>query len=246
MLSAQARRSGRSARRVRPDLPMSGRVITAGKAGPGPQLSSSTKMALGTYVRAVSMNTTQWIAVASVAAVLVSALAIAATLKGVRDQLRVTVFLTYTERYAQVMNDVPFEARRPGSEYQLSSRPPEEQARVLSAFREYFNLCSEEIWLHERHRIDRATWLIWKRGMQQVARFPPFQDAWEFLASEYEYYGPFSRICNEGTVSVHSQWRSNPHASRTAISRPPSMERIATCLGPLGKRSLRTRRDCCS
>lgn len=52
------------------------------------------------------MNTTQWIASASVAAVVISALAIAAALKGVRDQLRVTIFLTYTERYSKIMNEV--------------------------------------------------------------------------------------------------------------------------------------------
>jgi hypothetical protein len=33
-------------------------------------------------------------------------LAIAAALKGVRDQLRVTIFLTYTEQYSKVMNEV--------------------------------------------------------------------------------------------------------------------------------------------
>ena len=54
------------------------------------------------------MNTTQWIACASVAAVVVSGLAIAAALKGVRDQLRVMIFLTCTERYSKVMNEVPF------------------------------------------------------------------------------------------------------------------------------------------
>jgi hypothetical protein len=90
----------------------------------------------------------------------------------VLDQLRVTVFITYTDRYAKVMNKVPFEAREPGSNYRLASRPEDERIRVLGAFREYFNLCSEEIWLHEHHRIDRATWNVWKRGMQQVARFP--------------------------------------------------------------------------
>ncbi len=146
------------------------------------------------------MTTTQWIALASVAAVVVSALAIAVALKGVRDQLRVTVFLTYTERYSKVMNGVPFEARRPGSDYQLDSRHAEEKARVLSAFREYFNLCSEEMWLREHRRIDRATWQIWERGMQQVARFPSFREAWEFLASEYAYYGRFQKFVTEGLL----------------------------------------------
>jgi hypothetical protein len=154
------------------------------------------------------MNTTQWIALASVATVLVSALAIAATLKAVCDQLRVTVFLTYTERYAKVMNGVPFDARRPGSEYQLNSRPSEEQARVLSAFREYFNLCSEEMWLQEHRRIDRATWRIWERGMRQVAQFPPFREAWLFLASEYEYYDRFHEFVTKELLQPPSASRS--------------------------------------
>ena len=62
------------------------------------------------------MTTTQWIAIASLATVIVSALAIAAGLKGVRDQMRITVFLTYTERYAKIMRDMPFEAREPGAD----------------------------------------------------------------------------------------------------------------------------------
>ncbi|HLQ56111.1 MAG TPA: hypothetical protein VK162_17805 [Streptosporangiaceae bacterium] len=114
-----------------------------------------------------------------------------AGLKGVRDQLRVTVFLTYTERYAKVMDGVPFDARRPGSGYRLDSQPADERDRVLGAFREYFNLCAEEMWLHEHRRIDQATWRVWECGMQQVARFPSSQEAWEFLFSEYAYYGEF-------------------------------------------------------
>lgn len=156
------------------------------------------------------MTATQWITVASVAAVVVSALAIVAALKGVRDQLRVTVFLTYTERYSKVMNGVPFDARRPGSDYNLDSRPSEEQARVLSAFRDYLNLCSEEMWLREQRRIDKATWSVWERGMRQVARFPSFREVWGLLACEYACYERFQKFvaeelleCAADSVGVH-------------------------------------------
>lgn len=137
------------------------------------------------------MTTDQWIAVASIAAVVVAAIAIVAALKGVRDQLQVTVFLTYTDRYAKAMHDLPFEARRPGSEYRIAVLPVNERASVLSAYREYFNICSEEIWLHQRRRIDHATWAVWEKGMQQVARFPCFIEAWESLSFEYEYFDAF-------------------------------------------------------
>ena len=90
------------------------------------------------------MTTTQWITVATVATVLVSALAIVAGLKSVRDQLRVTIFLDYTKRYGKIMKDMPYEAREPGSGYRLASQSKDERRRVLAVFREYLNICSEE------------------------------------------------------------------------------------------------------
>lgn len=137
------------------------------------------------------MTATQWITIASLAAVVVSAVAIVAGLKSVRDQLRIAVFLDYTKRYGTIMADMPYEAREPGSDYRLASQPREERYRVLAIFREYLNLCSEEKWLHDHHRIDHPTWGIWKCGMQDVARFPSFSDAWEILRPEYEAYGDF-------------------------------------------------------
>lgn len=137
------------------------------------------------------MNATQWIVLISAAAVAVSAVAIVAGLKGVRDQMRVTVFLEYTERYAQIMKNMPHEAREPGSGYQLASQSSEERLRVLAVFREYLNLCSEEKWLHDQRRIDNPTWKIWECGMQDVARFPPFPEAWSVLKSEYDGYPDF-------------------------------------------------------
>jgi len=166
------------------------------------------------------MSTAQWAAVASVAAVVVSAFAIVFALMGVRDQLRVTVFLTYTERYAKIMNRVPFEARRPGVEYEMSSRPEEERKEILIAFREYFNLCSEEMWLHDHRRIDHATWRVWERGIRQVAQFPVFREAWEFLASEYDYYERFQKFVTEiifqNTVSAGTVHETEPASEPTA------------------------------
>jgi hypothetical protein len=143
------------------------------------------------------MTATQLITIASVAAVVVSALAIAVGLKSVRDQLRVTVFLTYTDRYARIMKAIPFEARQPGSSYRLASRPDGERIRVLSAFREYFNLCSEEKWLYEHRKIDRATWDMWVNSMQIVALFPCFPEAWQALGFEYDCYNEFQDFVAE-------------------------------------------------
>jgi hypothetical protein len=140
------------------------------------------------------MTATEWITIASLATVLLSALAILTGLKSVRDQLRITIFLEYTERYSKIMQDMPYQARQPGSGFRLASQPEDERYRVLAVFREYLNLCSEEDWLHACGRIDHPTWNIWKYGMQDVARFPCFREAWQALAHEYDGYKSFQEL----------------------------------------------------
>ena len=147
------------------------------------------------------MTATQWIVIASLAAVVVSAVAIVAGLKGVRDQMRVTVFLEYTERYAKIMQSMPYAAREPGSGYRLAAQSEEERRRVLTVFREYLNLCSEEKWLRDRKRIDGPTWKIWEQGMLDVARFPPFREAWTLLEPEYSGYREFQLFITQALLS---------------------------------------------
>jgi hypothetical protein len=150
--------------------------------------------------RGETMTAAQWITVASLAAVFVSALAIVAGLKSVRDQLRVAIFLEYTKRYARIMQNMPFEAREPGGHYRLASQSKDERHRILTVFREYLNMCSEEWWLHNQSRIDKATWEIWKRGMQDTASFPFFRDAWEELRSEYRAYTDFQNFVSSNLL----------------------------------------------
>jgi hypothetical protein len=90
------------------------------------------------------------------------------------------------------MQHMPFEAREPGGHYRLASQSKDERHRILAAFREALKMCSEKWRLHDRSRIDEATWEIWKRGMQDTASFPFFRDAREEeLRSEYRAYTDF-------------------------------------------------------
>jgi hypothetical protein len=72
---------------------------------------------------------------------------------------------------------------------------------VLAVFREYLNLCSEEKWLHDQKRIDNPTWKIWKFGMRDVTRFPPFREAWSQLEPEYDAYQDFQEFVNQTLLS---------------------------------------------
>jgi hypothetical protein len=89
---------------------------------------------------------------------------------------------------------MPFEARTPGSGYDLDKVPPGEREEVLRVFRDYFNLCSEELWLASSGRIDKGTWELWSTGIAQVAEFPSFALAWGVLREEYVVYAEFRRF----------------------------------------------------
>jgi hypothetical protein len=151
------------------------------------------------------MTIDRWIAAvaaaAGIGAVIVSLIAIRAALMGVRDQLKTAVFIAYTERYSRVMAQLPFEARSPGSGYRLDDVPEAERTVVLSAFREYFNLCSEEWWLKSNQRIDNATWQVWELGMKEVARLPCFAEAWQGLCEEYASFDQFRGFMNGMAVT---------------------------------------------
>jgi hypothetical protein len=128
----------------------------------------------------------------------------------VRDQLRTATFLAYTERYGKIMAQVPYAARRPGSDYRFDKVAMQERIDVLSAFRDYFNLCSEELFLHSIGRIDRKTWQIWRLGIKQVMEFPCYEEIWKELGPEYEYYRDFVCFMTDLRVATHKLQDAHP------------------------------------
>ena len=131
------------------------------------------------------------VAWATVALVLATALLVWVTLKGIREQLWLMTFSEYTRRYAEIMDVLPFEARRPGGHFDPAALSAAEREKMLGAMRRYLNLCSEEQYLRNRNRIDPETWEIWRTGIRDTVRLPLFKFAWEVLRPEYDYYSDF-------------------------------------------------------
>ena len=95
------------------------------------------------------------------------------------------------------MAKLPSAARKPGGPYHLKGLPADDLLEVVSVFRDYFNMCSEEMWLHSVGRIDSATWQIWRAGMKEGARTPAFAEAWQTLRDEYHYYPKFRSFMDD-------------------------------------------------
>jgi hypothetical protein len=137
------------------------------------------------------------VAAATFALVLVTALLALVTLKGIREQLWLMTFAEYTRRYSEIMDDLPFEARRPGGNFDLGALPVNERQRALGAMRRYLNLCSEELYLHQRRKVDDETWSIWVTGIRDTVRLPCFQHAWSLLRPEYDFYADFCSFMDD-------------------------------------------------
>jgi hypothetical protein len=134
------------------------------------------------------MSAETLVAIAELAAVVVGITAILVTLRAVRDQLWIQTFTEYTGRYAEIWDDLPSEARVPGSDFDLDVLPTAERGRLLNTVRGYLNLCSEEFWLYKKRKIDPETWGIWKVGIADNVRLPWFRSSWKELKSEYNSF----------------------------------------------------------
>lgn len=148
------------------------------------------------------MGADYWVALATLALVGATAFAGVASLRGVRDQLWLITFSEYTRRYSEIMDGLPYEARRPGGDFDLKKLAEGERERVLATARRYLNLCSEELYLNKRGALDDGTWEIWRTGIADTARMPFFRDAWELLRQEYDYYGDFHAMVDDLLVKA--------------------------------------------
>jgi hypothetical protein len=142
------------------------------------------------------MTTSEWLLAANVAAVLVAGITIIVAVRGVGDQLRMSTFLAYTERYSTIMKDMPFEARQWGGHYLFVDHAGERDL-VLRVFRDYLNMCYEEKWLVDEKRIDKKLWGNWTDSIKDSMRFPCFPEAWQVLRPEYVNFDVFVEFIDE-------------------------------------------------
>ena len=138
-----------------------------------------------------------------VASFAVATAAVFFAVSGVRNQLRLQTFSEYTRRYGEIFSSLSSAARDPHSDFALESLDAEERDRHLNVARAYFNLCSEEFYLHKRRRIDRDTWVIWCRGMRDTMRSNWLRTTWKALRDEYIYVDEFADFFDE-RIGAHA------------------------------------------
>jgi len=113
-----------------------------------------------------------------------------------RNQLRLQVFLEYTRRFDEI--EFP-----EGAFVEPWPRLTKKRARKAErAFRKYFDLCSQEWWLHQSGKIESRVWEVWARGMSDIVATAGGRHAWQTIRPEYQNVFPgFASFIDEFLVS---------------------------------------------
>jgi len=105
-------------------------------------------------------------------------------------QMSAQLFLVYTQRYEEIMQAFPSDARH--SRLDMSGAPPEESEAVTTAVLRYLNLCSEEFYLRDKKFLSKDIWAIWENEIKRTLRSPLFRREWQKLSREFDAYGAFA------------------------------------------------------
>lgn len=132
-------------------------------------------------------TTSDWIQLVSTAILVVSIIIAyyfsSKMLKEIKDQMWISIFSEYTRRYSEIIRDLPDAASDPQISA-LNKASRHEKDKIMGLMRAYFDLCSEEYYLHKTGKIDRKTWSLWEKGLVFTARLPTFVDAWKLIKVE--------------------------------------------------------------
>ena len=118
--------------------------------------------------------------------------AVAALFWQVREsnkQSKMQTFLTYTQRYQDVLLNLPIEIE--SSKFK-ASEDVQEKKETLRWLRAYFDLCSEQYYLSKRKLIDEVIWTRWQGGMRDYLKKPAFLWAWKEIQANGYYHGEFA------------------------------------------------------
>ena len=121
----------------------------------------------------------------AVAAVVVALLALIWQAREASRQARLLTFTSYTERYQQIMLNLPSDIE--SESFDVGALDDGEREVTLRWLRAYYDLCSEEHHLWNLRWVDRRVWNLWSAGMRDSMRRPAFKFAWRQLQA-FQYY----------------------------------------------------------
>ena len=127
--------------------------------------------------------------IATVTSVIVAVWAIRSAVRESHKQSQLNSFITYAQRYEQIMDGFP----EYGLRFDLSVRIAENEQVRLAAIK-YLNLVSEEYYLWQKKYIDDEVWKIWEAEIIRTLQSPVMIREWNNSKGEYKSSPEFSRF----------------------------------------------------
>ncbi len=136
------------------------------------------------------MNLDQWVQVGTLVSTATGAIGLLIATAIYRRQMNAQLFLQYTQRYEEVMQAFPAEAR--GARLALTGELPPPGEDLSFAILRYLNLCSEEFYLWERGYLSGRIWHIWRDELERTIRSPLIRREWPKPRDEFASYADFT------------------------------------------------------
>lgn len=116
------------------------------------------------------------ICIASLVTAIFSCVAICNTRKMAKRQYQFQFFAEYTKRYQDLILQMPDNLNTTSIHCK----------DVNTYMRLYFDLCSEEFYLHSKGVIDDKVWWLWTEGIRTSMNNTKYKTAWKLLGTHYD------------------------------------------------------------
>ncbi|MFB6317293.1 hypothetical protein [Saccharicrinis sp. FJH54] len=111
-----------------------------------------------------------------------------------REQMKLNFFADYTKRYQEIILNFPENINE--QDFNFEVLDAEIKAKTLRYMRAYFDLCSEEYYLHREGKIDTKVWEEWEGGIKFTFSKKAFKDAWKIINLDSKFYKEFMKWVN--------------------------------------------------
>lgn len=110
------------------------------------------------------------------------------------EQIKHNFFSEYTKRYQEIIWHLPENIYDDSFSYE--DLDEEKRDTIMRCMRVYFDLCSEELFLHQNKYIDEKVWKEWEDGMDSIFKRPAFRGAWNKISKDPTLYKDFKKFAD--------------------------------------------------
>ena len=141
---------------------------------------------------------------AAVASVWLAFRAIKLELRNFEQGQAEQMYIEYTRRYQDILKALPFGCFDPDGLTKDSTLTSEQRSTVHA----YIDMCSEEVKLRLRGKIEAHVWKDWEDGIRLGVKSPLVQEIW-LDAKWFQTYSVLSKFVDEGIDSARAEFTNS-------------------------------------